>query len=68
MTKVFYTLNATLTCKLFGNSFEQLLNGSGISNKRRCHLNSSRRNITHCSFYIVRNPFHEIGTVLILNI
>ena len=54
--------------ELFRDALEQFLNGSGITNKGCGHFESTRRNVTNCSFYIARNPFNEIRRVLVLDI
>merc|ERR1712098_776563 len=53
--------------KLFADAFEKLLDGCRISHESGRHLEAARRNIAHCSLYIIRDPFHEVGTVLILD-
>ena len=45
--------------KLFRNSFEQFLNGRGIANKGRSHLQTTRGNVTNCSFNVVGDPLKK---------
>ena len=54
--------------ELFRDALEQFLNGSGITNKGCGHFESTRRNVTNCSFDIIGDPFNKVGRILILNI
>merc|ERR1712061_732265 len=53
--------------ELFANTFEKLLDGCRVTNEGSGHLQATRRNVANSSLDVIRNPFHEVGTVLILN-
>merc|ERR1719312_1099932 len=54
--------------ELFGDPLEQLLDGSGVADKRGSHLQPPRWNVTDCGLHIVWNPLHEVGTILVLDV
>lgn len=54
--------------ELVPNTLEELLNRSGVSNKGRGHLQTTRRNRANCGLDVVWNPLYEITAVLVLNI
>ena len=54
--------------ELLRDTLEQLLYGSGVSNKCGGHLQTPRWDVAHGRLYIVRDPFHEVAAVLILNV
>lgn len=54
--------------KLLRNAFEQLLNGSGISDERRRHLQPTWWNIANGGLHVVWNPFDEVAAVLVLHV
>lgn len=54
--------------KLFGYAFEQLLDGGRISDERGAHLETARRNIANCRFYVVWDPVHEVTGVFVLHV
>merc|ERR1739838_1095973 len=60
----------TLTCIPMQESFtlEQFPYGCGITNKCRCHFDSTRRDVTDSSLNIVRNPFNKERGILVLNV
>ena len=55
-------------CELFTHSLEQFLDGSGVTNEGRRHLESPWRDVTHSCLHIVGDPFHKEGRVLVLDI
>ena len=54
--------------ELFANPLEQFLNSRGISNECRSHFQSSWRNIANGRLNIIRDPFHKIGAVFVLDV
>ncbi|KAF2978323.1 hypothetical protein EK904_004354 [Melospiza melodia maxima] len=50
--------------ELLGHPDEELLDGCVIANKRGCHLQPSRRDVTHGHLHVVRDPLHKVGAVL----
>ena len=54
--------------KLLSDSFEQFLYSGAITNESTRHLQSTRRDVADRGLDIVGDPFHEVGTVLVLNI
>jgi hypothetical protein len=54
--------------KLFRDSLEDLLDCSGVAHKGGSHGEATRRDVTDSSLNIVRDPFHEVGAVLVLDI
>merc|ERR1719206_97532 len=54
--------------ELFGNTLKDFLYCCGVAHKGGSHLQSSGWNATHGSLNIVRDPLHEVGRVLVLNI
>merc|ERR1719181_2284713 len=55
-------------CEVLGDTLEHFLNRGGISCECNCHLESLRWDVANTGFDIVRNPFNEIGRVLVLHI
>jgi hypothetical protein len=54
--------------KLFANSLEQFLDGSGVSDEGGGHFQASGRDVANSSFDVVGNPFNKVGAVLVLDI
>merc|ERR1712055_734540 len=54
--------------ELFGDTFEDLLDGGGITHESGGHLETTRRDVTHGGFHIVGNPFNEIGGIFVLDV
>ena len=54
--------------ELFGYSLEQFLDSGRVTNEGSRHLQTTWRNITHCSLHVVRDPFDEVTAVLVLDI
>jgi len=54
--------------ELFGDSLEELLDGSGVSNKCGGHFESTWRNVANGGLDIVGNPLDEVGGVLVLDV
>ena len=54
--------------ELFRDALEQFLYGSGITNKGCGHFESTRRNVTNCSFDIIGDPFNKVRAVFVLNV
>merc|ERR1719365_328053 len=53
--------------ELLRNPFEELLDGSGVSNEGGRHLEAPGRDVAHCSLDVVRNPLNKVGAVLVLD-
>jgi hypothetical protein len=47
--------------KLLADALEQLLDGSGVTNKSGRHLQTTWRNIANSGLDVVRDPFDEVG-------
>ena len=54
--------------KLFANTLEQFLDGSGISNEGGGHFQASGRDVTNGSLNIIGDPFDKVGAVLVLDV
>ena len=54
--------------ELLRDPLEQLLDGRGVANESGGHLKTSGRNVAHCSFHIVWDPFNKVGAVLVLDV
>merc|ERR1719469_882078 len=55
-------------CKELSHALEHLLNRSGIACEGHRHLQAFRWNVANAHLDIVRNPFHEVARILVLNI
>merc|ERR1712039_146112 len=56
------------SCEVFCHALEHFLDSCRVAGKRDCHLETLRRDVTHGSLDVVRNPFHKIRRVLVLHI
>ena len=54
--------------ELFGDSLEQLLNGSGVANEGGGHLKSSRWDVADSGLDVVGDPLNKVGAVLVLDV
>jgi hypothetical protein len=54
--------------ELFSYPLEQLLDGSGVTNKGGSHLQAAGRDVADGSFDIVGDPLHKVGGVLVLDV
>ena len=54
--------------ELLRYSLEQFLDSGGVTDEGSCHLQTTGRDITHCSLHVVRDPFDEVAAVLVLDI
>ena len=54
--------------ELFTDALEQFLDGGAVTNERGRHLQTTGRDVTDSCLHIVGDPFHKVGTVLVLNI
>jgi len=62
------SLSSEHSCELLRNTLEDLLDGSGVSDKGGGHLQASGRNVTHGSLDVVGDPFNKVGAVLVLDV
>ena len=62
------SFSAEHSSKLFGNSLEDFLNGSRISNKGGGHFEAARRNVANSCLDIVGDPFNKVRAVLVLDV
>merc|ERR1719370_2261135 len=53
--------------ELLGDPLEQLLDGSGVADEGGGHLETSGRDVADGGLDVVGDPFHEVGTVLVLD-
>uniref|UniRef100_A0A182MEH8 Uncharacterized protein n=1 Tax=Anopheles culicifacies TaxID=139723 RepID=A0A182MEH8_9DIPT len=53
--------------ELFRDTLEQLLDGGRVADESGRHLQALRRNITDGGLDVVRDPFNEVATILVLN-
>ena len=60
--------NAEHSSKLFTDSLEKLLDGSGVTNEGRGHFESARRDVANSGLNVVRNPLDKVGGVLVLDV
>ncbi|GMT14310.1 hypothetical protein PFISCL1PPCAC_5608, partial [Pristionchus fissidentatus] len=61
------SLAAEHGCELLGDSLEELLDGSRVTNEGSSHLKSSGRDIAHCRLNVVGDPVDEVRRVLVLD-
>ena len=54
--------------ELFTNPLEELLDGGGISDEGSGHLETPGWDVTNSSLDVVRDPLHEVGGVLVLDV
>jgi len=54
--------------ELLSNSLEHLLDGGGVSDEGRGHLEALRRDVADGRFDVVRDPLDEVGRVLVLHV
>ena len=54
--------------ELLTDSLEEFLDGSAVANESGGHFQPTRRDVTDSSLDIVGDPFHKVGTVLVLDI
>ena len=52
--------------ELLGDPLEELLDGGGVTDEGRRHLETPWRDVAHGSLDVVRDPLHEVGRVLVL--
>jgi hypothetical protein len=54
--------------ELFTDTFEHLLDGSGVTKEGNGHLETLRRNIANGGFDVVGDPLNEVRRVLVLDV
>merc|ERR1719168_437869 len=54
--------------ELLRDSLENFLDGGGVSNEGGGHLESSGWDVADAGHYVVGDPLHEVGGVLVLHI
>jgi hypothetical protein len=54
--------------ELIGDTLEELLDGSRVTNEGDCHLETTRSNVALSSEHVVRDPLDEVRRVFVLNI
>jgi len=54
--------------ELLRDPLEELLDGGGVTDEGRSHLETTWRNITHGSLDVVGDPLHEVAAVLVLDV
>lgn len=52
--------------KLFRYTFKKLLDGRGVPNERRAHLETAWWNVADGRFHVVWNPVNEVAGVFVL--
>mmetsp|Transcript_8105 Transcript_8105/g.16916 ORF Transcript_8105/g.16916 Transcript_8105/m.16916 type:complete len:209 (+) Transcript_8105:1636-2262(+) len=52
-------------CKLVSNTLPSFLDGGGVTNEDRRHLETDRRSVTDGRLEVVWNPFDKVGGVLV---
>merc|ERR1711971_390583 len=62
------SLSSEHSSELFGDTFEHLLDGGGVSDESDGHLQSLWWDITDGGFDVVWDPLDEVGRVLVLNV
>jgi len=62
------SLSSEHSGKLFGDSFEQLLDGGGVTNEGGAHLQSSWWDVANSGFDVVRDPFNKVAGVFVLDV
>ena len=55
-------------CELLAHPSEHLLNGGRVSHECGRHFQALWRDVTHAWFYVVGDPFHEVGWVFVLHV
>merc|ERR1719359_1150537 len=61
-------LTAEHSCEVFGDTLEHFLDSGRVSQKSHCHLEALGWDIADASLNVVRDPFHEVGAVLVLHV
>jgi hypothetical protein len=61
-------LSAEHLGELFTDTFEHLLDGSGVTKEGNSHLETLRRNIANGGFDVVGDPLNEVRRVLVLDV
>jgi len=54
--------------ELLRDALKDLLDGSGVADEGGGHLQSTGRNVTHGSLYIIGDPFDEVAAILVLDV
>ena len=54
--------------ELLGDSLEQLLDGGAVADECAGHLETTGWNVAHGGLHVVRDPFHEVAAVLVLDV
>ncbi len=62
------SLAAEHSSELLGNALEDLLDSGRISDESGSHLESPGWNVAHGRLHVVRDPFHEVGRILVLHV
>ena len=55
-------------CELLGDTFEQLLDGGTVADECAGHLQTTWWDVTHGGLDVVRDPFHEVAAVFVLDV
>ena len=62
------SLAAEHSSELVADTLEQLLDGGGVTDEGRGHLEATGRNRAKCGLNVVGNPLNEVGLVLVLDV
>merc|ERR1712124_207649 len=54
--------------ELLGDTLPELLDGGGVTDEDGCHLQALRWDIANRGLDVVRDPLHEVGGVLVLDV
>ena len=54
--------------ELFGDTFEHLLDGGGVTNEGSTHFQSFRRDVTDGRFDVVGDPFNKVRRIFVLDV
>ena len=60
------SFSAEHSSELLRDALEQFLNGSGIANEGGSHFQTTRRNVTNCSFNVVGDPLKKVNKQLMI--
>ena len=62
------SLSSEHSSELVTNTLEELLDGGGVTNESRRHLETTRWDGAKSSLNVVGNPLNEVGVVLVLDV
>jgi len=62
------SLSSEHSGELFGDSFEEFLDGGGVSDESGGHFEASWWDVANGGFHVVRDPFNKVTAVFVLDV